>query len=290
MGFILTANRAPAPGAKHQRFHVPEIVPTPGRYTGTLPLGQCTVNPNDVPVKQTFTAIVCAYNEARVLPACVHSLLAQTRLPDEIIVINNASSDGTGAIPGVRVIDETEKGLVIARETARRHAKGDILAYVDADCRVPLQWLERVERRFEARAAVIAVTGPYRFYDWDWTGRTLLRAYDMVVAPPTHALVHHACGMGAILYGGNFAVRQDALAQIGGFDRTIDFHGEDTNLGRRLTPHGLVELARDCWVYTSARRYQAMGKRKVFGLYVRNFWSETLRQRPADTEHVDVRI
>jgi glycosyltransferase involved in cell wall biosynthesis len=244
-------------------------------------------------MRQTFTAIVCAYNEARALPACIHSLLAQTRPPDELLVINNASSDDTGdvarAIPGVRVIDEPSKGLVIARETARRHAKGDILAYVDADCRVPLQWLERVERRFERRAALVAVTGPYRFYDWDWSGRTLLRAYDVVVAPPTHALVHHALGMGAILYGGNFAVRREALAEIGGFDRTVEFHGEDTNLGRRLTPLGLVELGRDCWVWTSARRYHAMGKRAVFGLYVRNFWSEILRHRPADTEHIDVR-
>jgi hypothetical protein len=32
-----------------------------------------------------------------------------------------------------------------------------------------------------------------------------------------------------------------------------------------------------------------MGKREVFGLYVRNFWSEILRRRPADDEHVDVR-
>jgi hypothetical protein len=45
----------------------------------------------------------------------------------------------------------------------------------------------------------------------------------------------------------------------------------------------------DCWVWTSARRYRAMGKRRVFGLYVRNFWSEILRHRPADREHLDVR-
>jgi GT2 family glycosyltransferase len=187
------------------------------------------------------------------------------------------------------VIDEPEKGLVIARETARRHASGDILAYVDADCRAPLQWIERIERRFAKRSAMAAVTGPYRFYDWDLSGRALLRAYDLVVAPPTHAIVHHALGMGAILYGGNFAVRRDALAEIGGFDRSVEFHGEDTNLGRRLTPIGLVELGGDCWVWTSARRYHAMGKRKVFGLYVRNFWSEILRHRPADREHLDVR-
>ena len=118
----------------------------------------------------------------------------------------------------------------------------------------------------------------------------MLRLYDLLVAPPTHFFVHHALGLGAILYGGNFAVRRHALADIGGFDRTIEFHGEDTNLGRRLTPIGRIEIARECWVWTSARRYRAMGKSAVFGLYVRNFLSEILRHRPADQGHLDVRV
>ena len=241
----------------------------------------------------TIATIVCAYNEARFLPACLYSLKAQTRTPDDLIVVNNASTDDTGPVarqvPGATVVDEPEKGLVVARERARRVARADVLAYVDADCRAPLQWLERVERRFEREPRLVAVTGPYRFYDWDYTGRALIRLYDMLVAPPTHAMVHRALGIGAILYGGNFAVRRDALARIGGFDRRIEFHGEDTNLGRRLTPIGRVAICPECWVWTSARRYRAMGKRKVFGLYVRNFWSEILRHRPADREHLDVR-
>jgi glycosyltransferase involved in cell wall biosynthesis len=245
-------------------------------------------------MSQTITTIVCAYNESRLLPGCLYSLRSQTRPPDEILVINNASTDETGAVaravPGVRVIDEPAKGLVVARETARRAAHTDIVAYIDADCRVPITWLERVEARFSKRRAPIAVTGPYRFYDWDWSGRALLRAYDVLVAPPTHAMVHHVFGAGAILYGGNFAVRRDALAAIGGFDRRIEFHGEDTNLGRRLTPLGRVALCQDCWVWTSARRYRAMGKAAVFSVYVRNFWSEILRHRPADGTHLDVRV
>ena len=36
--------------------------------------------------------------------------------------------------------------------------------------------------------------------------------------------------MGAVLYGGNFAVRREALEAIGGFDTSIEFPGEDTNL------------------------------------------------------------
>ena len=242
----------------------------------------------------TISAIVCAHNEAHYVPTCLYSLRAQTRPPDAIVVIDNASTDQTAAVaravPGVRVIHEPAKGLVVARETARRAVSSDILAYVDADCRVPLQWIERVEQRFARDPDLVAVTGPYRFYDWDRTGRALIAAYDRLVAPPTHLVVHELLHIGAILYGGNFAVRRGALERIGGFDKTIEFHGEDTNLGRRLTPIGRVAVCGECWVWTSARRYKAMGKSKVFSLYVRNFWSEILRHRPADRQHLDVRI
>jgi GT2 family glycosyltransferase len=103
-------------------------------------------------------------------------------------------------------------------------------------------------------------------------------------------VVHPLLNLGAIFYGGNFAVRADALARIGGFDCRIEFHGEDTNVGRRLTAVGTIHVCGECWVWTSARRYRAMGKGRVFGLYVRNFWSEILRHRPADRDHFDVRI
>lgn len=243
--------------------------------------------------RPTISAIVCAYNEAPTLSACLHSLRAQSRPPDEILLVNNASTDGTPevarAIRGVAVIDEPEKGLVMARDAGWRHATGDILAYVDADCRVPFRWIESLEREFLRDPEVVGVTGPYRFYDWDWIGRALLRVYDVLVAPATHLAVHSWLGWGAVFYGGNFAVRRSSLTQIGGFDRSIEFHGEDTNLGRRLSRVGRIRLVRRCWVWTSARRYKAMGRGAVFRIYVRNFWSEILRHRPADRSHLDVR-
>jgi glycosyltransferase involved in cell wall biosynthesis len=240
------------------------------------------------------SVVVCAHNEESHLAGCLHSLLAQTRLPDELLVIDNASTDRTAAIareiPGVRVIAEPRKGLVIARERARQEAMGNLLVYVDADCRAPLTWLARVVARFERDPALLALSGPYRFYDWDWWGRTLIRAYDYTLAPATLVLVKHVLRLGTIFYGGNFAVRRSALEQIGGFDTAIEFHGEDTNLGRRLFAVGRVRLCYDCFLYTSARRYVAMGKGAVIRLYVRNFTSELLHRRPKDGTHIDVRI
>lgn len=95
-----------------------------------------------------------SYEEAYLAP-CLHALLAQSRPADEIILVDNASTDRTAslarAIPGVRVVHEPRKGLVHAREAGRRAASGDILAYLDADCRAPFRWLERVTGQF-ARA------------------------------------------------------------------------------------------------------------------------------------------
>ena len=242
----------------------------------------------------SISVIVCAHNEARYLPACLHSLLAQTRRPDDILVVNNASTDETRAvalqIPHVRVVDEPRKGLVIARETGRLASTGDVLVYVDADCRAPLTWLERIEARFAADAALLALSGPYRYYDWDWWGRLLIRAYDFTLAPATQVLVKYLLRIGTVFYGGNFAVRREALERIGGFDTSIEFHGEDTNLGRRLFAVGKVGLFHDCFLHTSARRYVAMGKGTVIRLYVRNFTSELLHHRPKDATHLDVRI
>ena len=111
----------------------------------------------------SLSAIVCAYNEERTLPAALHSLFAQTRVPDEVIVVNNASTDRTrkvaAAFPGVTVVDEPEKGLVNARARGLAASSGDILVYIDADCRAPLMLLERMERRFLASPTAISI-GP----------------------------------------------------------------------------------------------------------------------------------
>jgi glycosyltransferase involved in cell wall biosynthesis len=186
------------------------------------------------------------------------------------------------------VIDEPRKGLVVARERGRLEATGDVLVYVDADCRAPLTWLQRVESRFERDAGLLALSDNYRFYDWDWWGRTLLRAYDFTLGPATHVLVKYILRMGVVFYGGNFAVRRSALDQIGGFDTRIEFHGEDTSLGRRFAI-GKVEMRYDCFLHTSARRDNAMGKGAVIRLYVRNFVSEILHHHAKETVQLDVR-
>jgi hypothetical protein len=85
-----------------------------------------------------ITVIVCAHNEERRLPACLHSILAQIRPPDELLVINNASTDETGAvarqIPDVRVVDEPSDGRLTLRgviDLYGKTGKFDVIAITD---------------------------------------------------------------------------------------------------------------------------------------------------------------
>ena len=121
----------------------------------------------------TITAIVCAYNEARYLsglppfPAGPNAP-ARRNPRRQQRQHRRHRAPWRAAIPGVRVVDEPDKGLVVARETARRDAAGDILAYVDADCRAPLHVAGARRGAVCTRIPLwSAVTGPYRFYDWD---------------------------------------------------------------------------------------------------------------------------
>jgi len=76
----------------------------------------------------TIAVIVCAYNETRLLPGCLYSLRAQTRPADQILVVNNASTDGTRAaaeaVPDVTVLDEPIKGLVSGRRSFAARKNG----------------------------------------------------------------------------------------------------------------------------------------------------------------------
>ena len=150
-------------------------------------------------------------------------------------------------------------------------------------------WLERIERRFAADPGLLALSGNYRFYDWDWSGRALLRAYDFTLGPATHVLVKYILRIGVVFYGGNFAVTRTALERIGGFDTTHRVSWRRHQSRPAPVRAGAVELRYDCYLFTSARRYNAMGKGAVFRLYVRNFVSELLHHRPKDSAHLDVR-
>ncbi|HEU5218765.1 MAG TPA: glycosyltransferase [Gemmatimonadales bacterium] len=86
----------------------------------------------------TVTVILPTYNRADLLPLAVASALNQTRLPDEILIVDDGSTDDTPAVAAgfgapVRYIRQDNAGVAAARNHGFRVATGDYLALLDAD-------------------------------------------------------------------------------------------------------------------------------------------------------------
>lgn len=99
-----------------------------------------------------LSLVIPVYNVAPWLPTCLDSLLAQTRPIDEIIVVDDGSTDDCPAIlasyatrlPQMRVIRQENGGLSAARNTGIKHAQGEYLAFLDSDDFVAPQMYERL--------------------------------------------------------------------------------------------------------------------------------------------------
>ncbi|CAN5491107.1 hypothetical protein BH18VER1_BH18VER1_11380 [soil metagenome] len=98
-----------------------------------------------LPSTPFVSVIVCSYNGAKTLAACLDSLSKIDYLPYEIILVDDGSTDDTPGIaarfPQVRYIRQTNHGLSHARNTGAAAARGEVFAYTDSDCMVDPDWL-----------------------------------------------------------------------------------------------------------------------------------------------------
>lgn len=121
--------------------------------------------------KPTVSIIVPVYNEERYLDACLDAIARQTVAPDEVILVNNNSTDNSLKIaqqfPFVRVVDEKEQGIVYARNKGFDNVKSEIIARIDADTILPANWVERVHTFYkDGRHPKTALTGGGYFYNF----------------------------------------------------------------------------------------------------------------------------
>lgn len=239
-----------------------------------------------------LSIVIPAYNEQDYLPDCLNCVQAEiarntAREDIEVVVVDNASTDRTAAVAaafeGVRVVHETAKGLTRARQKGLEAARGDIIAYIDADTRMPAGWIARLLASFARGERIVCVSGPYIYDDAPWPQRLLVRLYWWLLALPSYWLTRY------MAVGGNFAARRSALEQIGGFDTDIAFYGEDTNIARRLAEVGKVWFRLSLPMRTSSRRLQSEGTVRTALTYVANFLSEVFLKRPITRGYRDVR-
>jgi glycosyltransferase involved in cell wall biosynthesis len=247
--------------------------------------------------------VVPAYNEEAYLPACLESILAQTRdLPagtTEIIVVNNASTDGTREValryPGVTVVDEPRKGLTFARQAGFAASSGSLIANVDADSRLTPGWLTQVLTTFaeadanpSATKPLAALSGPILYYDLNRRQRILVHVF-YLTAWTTYAINRYILRVGSMVQGGNFVTSRDALAHIGGFNTDISFYGEDTDIARRLNAVGEVRFTFDLKMFSSARRLKSEGMLTMAARYSINYLWTTFFKRPYTDTYTDIR-
>ncbi len=236
-----------------------------------------------------ISLVIPAHNEAEYIGACIKSVLENANGKfKEIVVVDNASTDGTGdaarAFPEVRVIREDRKGLTIARQTGFDATTAPLVAYMDGDSQLPPGWFAKAEALVAASPNAVSWSGPVYYYDapsraWNAT----LSIGWWLTSPLMYRLV------GYMVLGGNFIVRRETVIAIGGFDPNVSFYGEDMTLAKRLHAKGKTIFKMNLYGLTSARRFVKEGYFRTNMHYVLNYVWPVLFGRPYHREYTDIR-
>jgi glycosyltransferase involved in cell wall biosynthesis len=189
------------------------------------------------------TVIIGAYNAERYLAEAIDSVLAQTHPRLELIVVDDGSTDGSGRIAEsygdpVRCIRQENGGMAAARNRAIPEARGDYLAFLDADDRFPPDKLRSQLAVFEAQPELDVVYGHVTEFlspDLDEAARALLRAPEHDVPWPTPNLM---------------LVKRESFLRVGLFSTElkvgigVDWYARANELGLRSAAPPVVVLER----------------------------------------------
>ncbi|MDD4933227.1 MAG: glycosyltransferase family 2 protein [Methylacidiphilaceae bacterium] len=225
------------------------------------------------------SAILVTYNSRPVLDGCLRSLQAQEGIRLEILVVDNASGDGTadwiaGSYPEIRLWRNPENvGFARACNQGMREARGEILLFVNPDLRFPDP--DAVARLAACLRAdrTLGVAAP-ALYDEDGSGQP-----STALAYPnerwTRGELGTLPGELAALLGACLALRAQTAAAVGGFDEDFFLYGEDQDLCLRVRRLGL-RLA----CLTEVRALH-IGRHSEGGTSPRDYW-----QRKLDGEYL----
>lgn len=112
------------------------------------------------PNRSVKISVICTLrNEASSVEHLLGSLVTQTRKPDEIVICDGGSTDGTPDIirkkfPSVRVVSKPGSNIAQGRNAAIKAAKHDYIAVIDGGCTADRRWLESIAKHFPDSDAV----------------------------------------------------------------------------------------------------------------------------------------
>ena len=186
------------------------------------------------------SAVIPAYNAEETIAAAVESLLAQSLRPYEIIVVDDGSTDGTREVLAsfgnrVRVIHQPNRGLAGARTTGHEAARGDYVAWLDADDRALPQRLAVQVAVLESEPSIVLVCSDFNAIGANGaTERYAARYYGAIRAPGSLQRIfgepnciavegrtwhYHSGDVRAALILGNFIHPPTALIRASAVDR-----------------------------------------------------------------------
>lgn len=209
------------------------------------------------------SVVVPTYQEGKGIEAFLRQFERQTlpRTEFEVLVVDGESRDDTREIAARladRVILQTSPGIGGARNDGVRIARAGIVATTDADCRLPVHWLEHIVEDL-ADPEVAAVCGPDGPFDGGFKARFI---YFFV-----RGLIRLAAFAGLYGTGGtNSAFRKDAFLEIGGY-RNLP-HSDDVDVGVRIRAQGRIVYDPRLYVELSVRRLEKDGYLRTLFLWL----------------------
>lgn len=173
---------------------------------------------------------VLTKNSEATVGKSLESIFRQTRKPDEVIVVDGGSTDGTLEIVRrypVKLVQEPGLGFGHARNLGVKNANGDVVFFIDSDCYAETQWIEKTLPRFKD-SEIVGVTGVTRLWNInDAVARFLAFVTGRMEMSTQRTFVKLAPTM-------NLALRRKVILEVGGFDETL-IRCEDTDLTYKVT-------------------------------------------------------
>jgi hypothetical protein len=214
-----------------------------------------------------ISIIIPTLNEEKYLSKCLSSLTKQMWSGRfEIIVVDGGSTDHTAQIAkkyADEVTFEPGRPVGAARNRGARIARGEILAFIDADTVASRYWLEAISQAFLKKRASVGLTGPTLPYDGRLFDSITYRLWTIYLQRILLNL-----GMPHVI-GFNCAYRRKQFLLAGGFDE-INVMSEDIALARKIRKYGKITFERQMYAVTSARRFKKYGSTYIGALYLLN--------------------
>ncbi len=119
-----------------------------------------------------ISIVIPVFNEEKYIGRCLKALNQQLIKPDEIIIVDNNSTDKSLEIINqfkdklpIKIINEKNQGIIFARNRGFNEANEEVIVRTDADTQQPKNWLATIKRNFLEKKTIAALTGPIIFYD-----------------------------------------------------------------------------------------------------------------------------